>query len=61
MAYNLHYANVLMNGGGSIYILSGGAGGTDGAEEPYYMTSETALTPGCSKNLMACSMQLSAM
>lgn len=36
MAYNLHYANVLMNGGGSIYILSGGAGGTDDAEEPLY-------------------------
>lgn len=36
MAYNLHYANVLMNGGGSIYILSGGAGGTDGAEEPLH-------------------------
>ena len=34
--YNLHYANVLMNGGGSIYILSGGAGGTDGAEELLY-------------------------
>ncbi len=32
-AYNLHYANVLMNGGGSIYILSGASGISDQIEQ----------------------------
>ena len=31
--YNLHYANVLMNGGGSIYILSGASGSSDQIEQ----------------------------
>lgn len=40
-AYNLHYANVLMNGGGSIYILSGGAGITDDSNEALHDISDS--------------------
>lgn len=41
-AYNLHYANVLMNGGGSIYILSGASGSSDQVENALNAISDSA-------------------
>ena len=40
-AYNLHYANVLMNGGGSIYILSGASEDSDNPEKKLYAVSDS--------------------
>jgi CRISPR-associated protein Csm1 len=43
-AYNLHYANVLMNGGGSIYILSGASGRPDSSEQELQEISDSTNT-----------------
>lgn len=39
-AYNLHHTNVLMNGGGSIYILSGASGSSDQVENALHAISD---------------------